>query len=164
MTAKDFLPLSPHCFDGRSILYVCKRVSNAPLPLLPESVRSPPQNVTVYSLGNRLIITWYHPAEGQPTTKYLVTYTLIALRGPFSTHHNSITVPSFRRATILSSLDLTAGRVYTIIVTAVSDSSYQSSDPVTWECMCDGLHKGLEQTLYCCLVPHPCSSSDLECM
>ena len=148
-------------FDGRSILYDCKRVStNVPLPLLPELLRSPPENVRIHPIGNGFIISWYHPPEGQPTTKYLITYTLIALRGPFSKYHNSSTVPSSRTATILSNLDLTAGRVYTIIVTAVSDSSYRSSDPVTWECMCDGMHEGLEQTLYCCLVPHPCSSSE----
>lgn len=99
--------------------------------------------------GNSLIIIWDHPPEGQPSSKYLVTYTLIVLNGPFSKQHSSFTVPSSNKTKILDRLNLTPGRVHTIVVTAVSSSSYQSSDPVT--CKFNG---GLcKDTVFLSLVP-----------
>lgn len=78
--------------------------------------------------SSSLSISWRHPNGVQPTIHYSVFYTIIVARpGSFSVDQRTLTVSPSTTSTLVPDLDLTDGTFYTFIITAVSNTSSESS-------------------------------------
>jgi hypothetical protein len=79
-------------------------------------------------------ITWTHPCDKPPTTRYIVTTQLISTGLFFTTQPAShVRLPPESTSTTISDIAQVAGNTYIFVVTAVSGDVSQSSQPAQFK-------------------------------
>ena len=101
-----------------------------PVPDVPKCPCPPVITKVLEESDTNINITWTHPCDKPPTTRYIVT-TLPLSTGIFFTTQpaSHITVPSESTSTTITGIERADGKVYIFVVTAVSGDVSQSSQP-----------------------------------
>ena len=89
----------------------------------------PPRNLSIAQVSSTsLVLAWLPPLSGPPETHYLVTYILLAnSSSAVCKEKETLLIEATHTSVVLRNLNMSAGTVHIVVVTAVSGNVSSSS-------------------------------------